>query len=57
MTKCLLKLAGRRIVIKLNSLSDKVLIDKLIEASEAGVKIDSYPGICCLHGDRDIRIR
>ena len=34
---------------KLNSLTDKKIIDKLIEASEAGVKIDLIiRGICCL---------
>ena len=34
---------------KLNSLTDKKIIDKLIEASEAGVKIDmNIRGICCL---------
>ncbi len=34
---------------KLNSLSDKVIIDKLIEASQAGVKIELIiRGICCL---------
>ena len=35
--------------IKMNSLTDKKIIDKLIEASEAGVKIDMIiRGICCL---------
>ena len=34
---------------KLNSLTDKTLIDKLIEASQAGVKIELViRGICCL---------
>ncbi|MZK43664.1 polyphosphate kinase 1 [Dorea sp. BIOML-A1] len=34
---------------KLNSLTDKKIIDKLIEASEAGVKINMIiRGICCL---------
>ena len=36
---------------KLNGLTDKQLIDKLIEASQAGVKIDLIVrGICCLVG-------
>lgn len=36
--------------IKINSLTDKVLIDKLIEASQAGVKIELIVrGICCLN--------
>lgn len=35
--------------IKTNSLTDKVLIDKLLEASRAGVKIELIiRGICCL---------
>lgn len=35
--------------IKINSLTDKVLIEKLIEASKSGVKIDLIVrGICCL---------
>lgn len=35
--------------IKINSLTDKLIIDKLIEASAAGVKIEMcVRGICCL---------
>ena len=35
--------------IKINSLTDKVIIEKLIEASKAGVKIELIVrGICCL---------
>lgn len=37
--------------LKLNSLTDKTLMDKLIEASRAGVKINMIVrGICCLKG-------
>ena len=37
--------------VKMNSLTDKTLIDKLIEAGKAGVKIDMIVrGICCLKG-------
>ena len=36
--------------IKINSLTDKKIIDKLIEASQAGVKIEMViRGICCFH--------
>ncbi len=35
--------------VKINSLTDKVLIEKLVEASQAGVKIELLVrGICCL---------
>ena len=35
--------------VKINSLTDKLIIEKLIEASQAGVKIDlEVRGICCI---------
>lgn len=38
-----------RIIAKMNSLTDKTLIKKLFEASQAGVKIDLIVrGVCCL---------
>ncbi|MDO5410112.1 MAG: polyphosphate kinase 1 [Lachnospiraceae bacterium] len=40
--------------IKINSLTDKKIIDKLIEASQAGVKIEMViRGICCLQSGID----
>lgn len=40
------------IILKVNSLTDKVLINKLIEASQAGVKITMIiRGICCVRTD------
>lgn len=50
-TQIALAKAGKPAYIgfKLNSLTDKLLIDKLIEASSAGVKIQMLiRGICCL---------
>ena len=40
---------GGHIRVKVNSLSDKTLMEKLVEASQAGVEIDMIVrGICCL---------
>jgi polyphosphate kinase len=42
---------GAYLGFKLNGLTDKLIIDKLIQASQAGVKIDLViRGICCLVG-------
>ncbi len=47
---CAKKGESARIIAKLNSLADKGMVDKLIEASEAGVKIKLIiRGICCLN--------
>ena len=38
-----------RIIIKINSLTEKTLIDKIIDAARAGVKVDLIVrGVCCL---------
>ncbi len=49
---------GGRIIFKMNALTDRVVIDKLCEASSAGVRIELIVrGICCLlpnvHGKTD----
>lgn len=52
---------GGRIILKMNALQDPVMINRLYEASQQGVKIDLIVrGICCLIPDqpysRNIRI-
>ncbi len=43
------KYGNGHIIIKMNSFTDKILIKKMYEASQAGVKIDfNIRGICCL---------
>lgn len=43
------RFSNGRIIAKMNSLTDKVIITKLYEASNAGVKIDLIiRGTCCL---------
>ncbi|WP_243007326.1 MULTISPECIES: polyphosphate kinase 1 [Anaerotruncus] len=47
--RCALEGKPAEILIKINSLTDKDIIDRLIEASKAGVKIRMViRGICCL---------
>ncbi|MFC2521429.1 MAG: polyphosphate kinase 1, partial [Tannerella sp.] len=44
---------GGRIILKMNGLQDKQMIDELYEAGQAGVEIDLLVrGICCLTPDR-----
>jgi polyphosphate kinase len=47
--ECVSRFGEGRIIMKMNSLADRGMIDKLIEASKAGVRIDlNVRGICCL---------
>ena len=51
--------AGKKaaITLKLNNLQDKIMIDRLYDAAEAGVKIELIiRGICCLVPRENIRI-
>ena len=44
-----LEYGNGKIMMKMNSLTDKAIIEKLFEASQAGVKIQLIiRGICCL---------
>lgn len=52
--ECAEKTGYGHIIIKINSLADIKIIDKLIQASKAGVKVDLIVrGICCLKAGVD----